>query len=173
MAHDALSRKKIIPPQGSVVTPKARVDAPANKAHGAAWRACGFPRQELQDSFPAAYEFRYFMDRRGRQHFNFRQHVWLDPAIQMAHTPIQTVALDTLAINLLTFVIHGCDCQAAVGFTSRRAIELIPYFCADCLLTSPPNAWVLPRTAIRAWAHSYRFIGRSHTVGAQKRAKAR
>jgi hypothetical protein len=90
-------------------------------------------------------DFRYYVDRSGCQHFNFPQRIWLDPTIPMAVTPVQTLALETLAINLLT----------AVGVTSQRALVLSGAFCADCLLGAPVEAWELPRASIRAWLDSH------------------
>jgi len=64
---------------------------------------------------------------------------------------VQTIALETLAINLLTFMTRERDHRAAVGVTSQRAVVLSRAFCADCLLGAPAEAWELPRTSIRAW----------------------
>lgn len=99
-------------------------------------------------------EFRYFIDRQGRQHFNFRQRVWLDASVQMAYTPIYSIALKTLAVNLLTLVTRKRDYQAAVGHTSRRVVLLAPSFSRECLLGAPDEAWALPKTTIKAWLES-------------------
>ena len=104
-------------------------------------------------------DFRYYVDRGGCQHFNFPQRIWLDPTIAMAVTPVQTIALETLALNLLTFMIRERDYRAAVGVTSQRAVVLSRAFCADCLLGAPPEAWELPRTSIRSWLESHRSAG--------------
>jgi len=101
-------------------------------------------------------DFRYFVDRCGCQHFNFPQRVWLDPTIAMAVTPVQTLALETLAINLLHFMTRERDYRAAVGVTSQRAFALAGEFCADCLLGAPAEAWELPRASIKAWLESHR-----------------
>jgi len=100
--------------------------------------------------------FRYFVDRSGCQHFNFPQRIWLDPTIAMAVTPVQTIALETLAINLLTFLTRERDYRASIGVTSQRAIALAREFCADCLLGAPAEAWELPRASIKAWLESHR-----------------
>ncbi|MGH9643509.1 MAG: hypothetical protein ACRD3Q_13930 [Terriglobales bacterium] len=100
-------------------------------------------------------EFRYCVDARGRQHFNFRQRIWLHPAVDMAVTPVMTVALETLAINLLTRLTRKRDCCAAVGLTSRRMLRLAPRFCVECLLGGQPGGWVMPRAALRAWLSSH------------------
>ncbi len=105
---------------------------------------------------PPRDEFRYFLDHQGRQHFNFTQRVWLDASVQMACTRVYSTALATLAVNLLTYATRARDCQAAVGFTSRRALALAPAFSRECLLSAPDQAWVLSKAAIRAWLDSHR-----------------
>jgi hypothetical protein len=105
-------------------------------------------------------DFRYFVDRSGCQHFNFPQRIWLDPTIAMAVTPVQTIALETLAINLLSFMTRERDYRAAVGVTSQRAIALAREFCAECLLGAPAEAWELPRASIKAWLESHQPAGR-------------
>lgn len=99
-------------------------------------------------------EFRYFVDRQGRQHFNFRQRVWLDASVQMAYTRVYSVALKTLAVNLLMLVTPKRNYQAAVRLTSRQAMLLAPSFIRECLSGAPDAAWALPRTAIEAWLES-------------------
>src|ERR1035438_6743198 len=54
-------------------------------------------------------DFRYFVDSRGRQHFNFKQEIWLESSVQMAFTRVYSVALKTLAVNLLTLATEGRD----------------------------------------------------------------
>ena len=113
--------------------------------------------------------FRYFVDRSGCQHFNFPQRIWVDPTVAMAVTSVQTLALETLAINLLTFVTRERDYRAAVGITSQRAIALAREFCADCLLGAPAEAWELPRATIKAWLESHRPTGRTRQRCARRR----
>jgi hypothetical protein len=168
MARDALIRKKIGIQRGTVISQGEHTPASNNKAHHRPQRPCLYRRLAKPNILSADYVFHYFLDRYGRQHFNFRQHIWLDPGIQMAYTPIRTIALDTLAINLLTFEVHD-----RAGFTSQRAIELIAPFCTECLLTSPRNAWLLPRATIKAWADSHRSVKRSQARGTHKRAMIR
>ena len=60
-------------------------------------------------------DFRYFMDAQGRQHFNFVQRVWLHASVGMAVTPVMTLALETLAINLLNQLTRERNHAAAVG----------------------------------------------------------
>jgi hypothetical protein len=106
-------------------------------------------------------DFRYFIDRQGRQHFNFRQRVWLDASVQMACTRGYSLALETLALNLLTMATRARDYRAAVGITSRRAVLLAPSFSRECLLGAPDEAWALPKASIRAWVQSQLRIGTS------------
>jgi len=95
--------------------------------------------------------FRYYVDTAGRQHFNFVQQVWLRPQVEMAVTSVPTVALETLAVNLLTLVTRRRDCTVAVGMTSRTVMQLADSFCTECLLSAGANGWVMPRSAVRAW----------------------
>lgn len=104
---------------------------------------------------PAVDEkFRYFVDSNGRQHFNFVQRVWLQPQVEMAVTPVPTVALETLAVNLLTEVTRERDYVAAVGATSRRVMQLASRFCDECLLSAHGNGWVIPRASVKSWLAS-------------------
>jgi len=107
-------------------------------------------------------DIRFHIDRDGRQHFNFEQQIWLDPSVPMACTRVHSTALDTLAINLLTLVLRQRDYHAAIGTSCRRAVVLAREFSDDCLLRAPKQAWVMPRSAIRAWIDSRR---RGRTVG--------
>jgi hypothetical protein len=172
MARCALSRKNSVVLSGSIVVPSVRIDVFTAATRRSTRRTREAARQRVFRSLPRTYEFRYFVDRRGCQHFNFPQTIWLNPRIQMAYTPIQTTALETLAINLLTLAIRGRDCRAPIGYTSKRAMDLVPRFCAECLLASPRNAWVLPRATIKAWADSHRSIKRSRDAGSRNRPKA-
>jgi hypothetical protein len=87
-------------------------------------------------------EFRFFVDRRGRQHFNFRQTLWLDAAVDMAFTRVYSTALKTLAANLLA---------QALDKPARRAVQLAPAFTRECLMGAPDKAWALPKSTIEAW----------------------
>jgi hypothetical protein len=87
-------------------------------------------------------EFRFFVDRRGRQHFNFRQTLWLDAAVEMAFTRVYSTALKTLAANILA---------QALDKPARRAVQLAPTFTRECLMGAPDKAWALPRSTIEAW----------------------
>ena len=108
----------------------------------------------IVDVSESGTDLSYYVDRDGRQHFNFAQCVWLDVSVPMAWTPVYTTALRTLAVNLLTLVLQKRDYRAAVGLTARRALALAPAFCEECLLPAPQRAWVLPRQAVRAWVAS-------------------
>lgn len=96
-------------------------------------------------------DFWYYVDTHGRQHFNFPQRVWLRASVDMAVTPVMTLALETLAINLLTHLTRERDYRAAVGFTSSRAVKLARRFCRECLLTAQAEGWVMPRATLKEW----------------------
>jgi hypothetical protein len=108
-------------------------------------------------------DFRYYVDAQGRQHFNFAQRVWLRASVDMAVTPVLTMALETLAVNLLTHMTRRHDCSAAVGVTSRRVLRLAPLFCSECLLTARAEGWVMPRATIREWLISHARTARRQT----------
>jgi hypothetical protein len=142
----------------SVVVPAVLIDAPArsrkrSQSNQIERRRSARP-QEQSTPRRRDYEFRYFVDRQGRQHFNFRQRVWLDVSVQMAYTRVYSVALKTLAVNLLMLVTPKRDYRAAVRLTSRQAVLLAPSFIRDCLLGAPDEAWALPTTTIEAWLES-------------------
>ena len=96
----------------------------------------------------------FYVDSRGRQHFNFPQRVWLYPSVPMAVTPVMSIELQTLAINLLTPLTRRRDYCAAVGVTSKRVVRLASQFCVECLLTAQSQAWVMRRSTIRSWLAS-------------------
>jgi hypothetical protein len=139
---------------GTVVSPAVRVEGP--RARRVACRAGVNSAWRSERAAAVDRKFRYFVDATGRQHFNFVQQIWLRPQVEMAVTPVMTVALETLAVNLLSEVTRRRDCAAAVGLTSRRVIQLAPRFCQECLLTAQANGWVIPRASVRSWlaAHS-------------------
>jgi hypothetical protein len=94
----------------SVVSPSVMIDSPpsprprktASSITVAHTRTSA--RQRRPKVPPQNDDYRYFIDRQGRQHFNFRQRVWLDASVQMACTRGYSLALETLALNLLTMV---------------------------------------------------------------------
>jgi hypothetical protein len=143
---------------GSVVTPAVLIEAPRGshprKAVHSIHRGHRRTSNRQGQSRYVHDEFRYFIDRQGRQHFNFRQQVWLDASVQMAYTSVYSVALKTLAVNLLTLVTRKRDYQAAVGLTSRRVVALAASFSRECLLGAPNQAWALPKASIKAWLDS-------------------
>lgn len=142
----------------SVVTPTVLIDAPRHPHPRKALHSIHSGRRRASSRHGQSRyvhdEFRYFIDRQGRQHFNFRQQVWLDTTVQMAHTSVYSVALKTLAVNLLTLVTRKRDYQAAVGLTSRRVVALAASFSRECLLGAPNEAWALPKASIKAWLDS-------------------
>jgi hypothetical protein len=144
----------------SVVTPTVLIDEPPRPRARKAFQSIQIERRRLAsrttrpECSPRNGEFRYFIDRQGRQHFNFRQRVWLDASVQMAYTRVYSVALKTLAVNVLTMTTRKRDYQVAVGFTSRRVVLLAPSFIRECLLDAPDGAWALPKSSIKAWLES-------------------
>ena len=140
----------------TIVAPSVKVERKARRSRRVACRSESAAVQRVERQPPVDLKFRYFVDSNGRQHFNFVQHVWLQPRVEMAVTPVLTVALETLAVNLLTEVTKERDYVAAVGITSRRAMQLAPTFCDECLLTAHGNGWVIPRASVKSWvaAHS-------------------
>jgi hypothetical protein len=139
---------------GTVVSPRVRVGG--RRARRVACRAGMNAAWRSERAATADCKFRYFVDSTGRQHFNFVQQIWLRPQIEMAVTPVLTVALETLAVNLLTEVTRRRDYTVAIGQTSRRVMQLAPRFCHECLLTAQADGWVIPRASVRSWlaAHS-------------------
>jgi hypothetical protein len=128
-------------------------------------------------------DFRYYVDFRGRQHFNFEQKIWLKPSVQMAVTPVMTLALQTLAINLLARTVRECNDKTIVVITFKRLLKLAKRFCAECLLTASPAGWVIPRSSIEGWLASQRRLqaptgiglrspGASNSLAEQTRARA-
>jgi hypothetical protein len=77
----------------------------------------------------------------------------------MAFTRVYSVALKTLAANLLTL---------AIDKPGRHAILLAPAFSRECLMGAPDRAWALPKTTIQAWLESKRR--RKTRIGRQPRA---
>jgi hypothetical protein len=128
-------------------------------------------------------DFRYYVDFRGRQHFNFEQKIWLKPSVQMAVTPVMTLALQTLAINLLARTVRECNDKTIVVITFKRLLRMAKRFCAECLLTASPAGWVIPRSSIEGWLASQRRLqaptgiglrspGASNSLAEQTRARA-
>jgi hypothetical protein len=104
-------------------------------------------------------EYRFCVDQRGRQHFDFEQTIWLDRSVAMAFTRVYSTALKTLAANLLA---HALDKSA------RAATELAPAFSRECLMGAPDQAWVLPKSTIEAW-----FESRQRRMRRQRKAMPR
>jgi hypothetical protein len=144
----------------SIVTPLVRTDEPKEPRspstkllkRGSITRSTKRSRQRPDEQD----EFRFFVDRHGRQHFNFRQQIWLDSSVQMAFTRVYSTALKTLAVNLLTLVTEERDCRVAIGRTSRRVLSLAPVFSRQCLMGAPDAAWALPKSTIESWLQSQR-----------------
>jgi hypothetical protein len=105
-------------------------------------------------------EYCYRLDGDGRQHFNFEQRVWLRRQVPMAVTPVLTVALETLAVNLLSLAVLGREGHASIDVTSTQGLRLARLFCEQCLLTANADGWVMPRASVRAWIAAQRRRGR-------------
>jgi len=128
---------------------------------------CGRPasRTESRPATGQRGDFRYYLDSRGCQHFNFQQTLWRKPAVQMAVTPVMTMALETLALNLLTQIIDGCSDRGRLRVASKELLRLAKRFSAECLLTACPEGWVIPRSTIEEWLASKWSPGRSAVDG--------
>jgi hypothetical protein len=144
-------------PDPSAAREPATVVAPAvrtgngGRLRGVACRAGARPARRGDREAGTGRYFCYYVDANGRQHFNFIQQIWLRPQVEMAVTSIMTVALETLAVNLLTQVTRDRNCPAAVGVTSRRVMQLARLFCAECLLSAHSDGWVMPRVSVKSW----------------------
>jgi hypothetical protein len=135
----------------TIVSPTVKVEGTPRRSARVACRSESVCARRAEHQPPADQKFRYFVDSNGRQHFNFVQRVWLQPQVEMAVTPVPTVALETLAVNLLTEVTRERDYAAVVGITSRRVMQLASRFCEECLLTAHGNGWVIPRASVKSW----------------------
>ena len=156
----------------SVLTPNVQIDEAGSR--------CPQTASPSTRTLTAHGDFRYYVDFRGRQHFNFEQKIWLKPSVQMAVTPVVTLALQTLAINLLARTVRECDDKTIV-ITFKRLLRLAKRFCAECLLTASPAGWVIPRSSIEGWLASQRRLqaptgmglrspGAPHSLAEQTRA---
>ena len=134
----------------SVSTPNVQIDEARSR--------CPQTASPSTRTLTAHGDFRYYVDFRGRQHFNFEQKIWLKPSVQMAVTPVVTLALQTLAINLLARTVRECDDKTIVVITFKRLLRMAKRFCAECLLTASPAGWVIPRSSIEGWLASQRRL---------------
>ena len=147
-------------PEPSAVHEATTVVAPAvrtgkrgkrGRLRGVACRVGTHPARRGDLELGTGKYFCYYVDANGRQHFNFIQQIWLRPQVEMAVTSIMTVALETLAVNLLTQVTRDRNFPAAVGITSRRVMQLSHLFCEECLLSAHSDGWVMPRASVKSW----------------------
>jgi hypothetical protein len=139
----------------TIVSPSVTVERSPRRSARVACRSESVSARRAERQPPVDQKFRYFVDSNGRQHFNFVQRVWLQPQVEMAVTPVPTVALATLAVNLLTEVTRERDYAAVVGITSRRVMQLASKFCDECLLTARGNGWVIPRASVKSWVAAH------------------
>jgi hypothetical protein len=159
---------------------RASVRAPAVRINdvGSSCRRkqpCGRPasRMESQRALGQRGDFRYYLDASGCQHFNFQQTMWRKPSVQMAVTPVMTIALETLALNLLTHVTDGCGDRGRLRVASKGLLRLARRFSTECLLTACPEGWVIPRSTIEEWLASNWPSGRPATVGFRDPVRAK
>ena len=148
----------------TIVLPAVAIDPSARPARRVICRAGVVMARRSERPALSVDKFRYFVDSTGRQHFNFVQQIWLLPQVEMAVTPVMTVALETLAVNLLTLVSRRRDQPAAVGVTSKTVLELAPRFCKECLMTALPDGWVIPRASVRSWLAAHARAAASASV---------
>jgi hypothetical protein len=168
MAHHSLTAERIgSRTPAAALTSSAWMDEAAPRSGKRAYRAFrGAPRRSITARNNHS-DICFYVDSSGRQHFNFPQRVWLYPAVPMAVTPVMSIELETLAINLLTPLTRQRNYRAAVGVTSKRVRRLASDFCTECLLTAQSRAWVMRRSTLSAWlASRARIQGRSR-VGAR------
>jgi hypothetical protein len=135
---------------GAVVASPVRTQS-GRRGLGLACRLGSPAVRQMETPLPRVSTFCYYVDGRGAQHFNFIQQIWLHPQVEMAVTAIMTVALETLAVNLLTQVTRERDFLAPVGITSRRVMQLAPRFCEECLMTAQRDGWKIPRATVKSW----------------------
>jgi hypothetical protein len=134
----------------TVVMPAVRT-GDGRRSHDLACRVGTRTARRSERGPATAHYFCFYVDANGRQHFNFIQQIWLRPQVEMAMTAAMTVALETLAVNLLTQITRDRDCPTVVGVTSKRVMRLARQFCIDCLLSAHPDGWLMPRTAVKSW----------------------
>lgn len=141
-----------------VVVPPVRTRN-SRRGAGVACRLDSLAVHRVEAAPPPVSTFCYYVDRQGVQHFNFIQQIWLQPQVEMAVTAVVTVALETLAVNLLTQVTRERDFAAPVGITSRRVMQLARRFCEQCLLTAQQGGWRIPRATIKSWLATQQRAG--------------
>jgi hypothetical protein len=127
---------------GSVVAPSVRINHVTSSRRKPP--QCETPPIPTPRTLSANRHFRYYMDSRGFQNFNFQQRM--------------TTALETLALNLLTYIARESGYRTRLGITSKRMVRLARRFCSECLLTASPEGWVIPRSAIEAWLASQQSL---------------
>ena len=104
---------------GGAFTSGGRLDEAAPRSRKSAQRSfAGAPRRS-GGARSVRGDVCFYVGSQGRQHFNFPQRIWPYPSVPMAVTPVMSIKLETLAINLLTPLTRQCDCRAAVGVTEK------------------------------------------------------
>lgn len=140
----------------AAVAVRTKIDKPLRRSRASARRTRDLPSRRAAGARTAGNHFCYYMDAEGRQHFNFIQRLWIRSQVDMAVTPVMTVALQTLAINLLAHVTHPESRACASALASNRMHELAHRFCLECLLTARSDGWVMPRASVAAWLSTRR-----------------
>ena len=110
--------------------------------------------------------FRFRLDRNGFQHFNFRQHLWVNASVRMAFTQAPSTALTTLALNILSLAATA-EPSGLAQAGLRRQLRLARKFAQECLLTAPATRWIIRREVVLTWVITQRTTLRT---GARHRA---
>jgi hypothetical protein len=140
-------------PPGDRLTCSVRMDEAPRSRKSARSSLSGAPRVSVGPR-NAPGDVCFYVGPQGRQHFNFRQRLWLYLPVPIAVTPGMTIELETLAVNLLTRLTQERDYRAAMGVTCKRLRRLASRLCAECLLTEQSPAWVMQRSSPRPLVHS-------------------
>lgn len=87
------------------------------------------------------------LDPEGREHFNFPQTYTLKRGVRMGTTPTLTLAVETLAMNVLAPFVS----DAASASARHRLRHLSRLFAEDVLLLVAGSDWRISREAVRSW----------------------
>ena len=121
MTHHSLTAERIgSRTPGTALTSSAWMDEAAPRSGKRAYRASRGGSGRSSTARNKRSDICFYVDSRGRQHFNFPQRVWLYPCVPMAVTPVMSIDLESPAINLPTPLKRQRDYRAAVGITFKR-----------------------------------------------------
>ncbi|MDX2086327.1 MAG: hypothetical protein SFX73_00700 [Kofleriaceae bacterium] len=90
------------------------------------------------------------LDPEGREHFNFPQTHTLKRGVRMGTTPTMTLALETLAVNVLAPFVDEASRDARRG----RLRALARVFAGEVLTGAAGSEWRISRDAVCAWLAS-------------------